>query len=270
VHNVVVTVLFIERRVFGRRMQPVLQYLQRAFWSQYGRFVWDAQEAPWKAPQIQHIVETLQARQVVSREHVLDAGCGTGDYAIALAKAGFQVTGVDYAVGMLSRAQVKVLDESIEGVSFQQMDLNTQLAFPNMHLDHIINISVLQVTAHPAFTLGELWRVLKPGGTLVLLHVPKPESHDLPLREIIKHRVGSFAARSLWKTALVVVKAWAERTGNARYWTAGELEQMLKACQFDVLSVDHGPPIVIMAGKPITGHNTGESVSGANQATGIR
>jgi TPP-dependent indolepyruvate ferredoxin oxidoreductase alpha subunit len=95
-------------------MQPVPQYPQRVFWSLYGRFVWDAQKAPWKAPQIQHIVETVKARRATAREHVLDAGCGTGDYAIALAKAGFQVTGIDYAVGMLSCAQAKVSDELVE------------------------------------------------------------------------------------------------------------------------------------------------------------
>lgn len=145
-------------------MQPVPQYLQRVFWSLYGRFVWDAQKTPWRAPQIQHIVETLETQRATAREHVLDAGCGTGNYAIALAKAGFQVTGVDYAVGMLSCAQAKVSNELVVELSFQQMDLNARLGFPDMHFDHIINISVLQVTAHLAFTLGELWRVLKPGG----------------------------------------------------------------------------------------------------------
>ena len=168
-------------------MQPALQYLQRTFWSLYGRFVWDAQKAPWKALRVQRIVETLKARRTAPCERVLDAGCGTGDYALALAKAGFQVTGVDYAAGMLSCAQAKVSDQLAEDISFPQMDLNAQLGFPDTHFDHIINISVLQVTAHPVFTLGELWRVLKPGGTLVLLHVPKPESHNLPLREIITH-----------------------------------------------------------------------------------
>lgn len=104
----------------------------------------------------------------------------------------------------------------------------------------------------------------------MLLHVPKLESHNIPLREIIKHQLGKLEARSLWRRVLVVVKAWAERTGNAQYWTAGELGQMLKACRFDVLSVDQGPPTVIVARKPITDYSAGEPVSGANQAIEIR
>ena len=34
-----------------------------------------------------------------------------------------------------------------------------------------------------------------------------------------------------------------------------ELQQMLKASQFNVLSVDHGPPIIIVAERPMAVHN---------------
>jgi 2-polyprenyl-3-methyl-5-hydroxy-6-metoxy-1,4-benzoquinol methylase len=64
----------------------VLQHLQRTFWSLYGRFVWDAQNLPWKGSQVRQTVEMLQARRAMPGEQVLDAGCGTGDYAVALRK----------------------------------------------------------------------------------------------------------------------------------------------------------------------------------------
>ncbi|MEA3335923.1 MAG: hypothetical protein U9R25_08445 [Chloroflexota bacterium] len=41
---------------------------------------------------------------------------------------------------------------------------------------------------------------------------------------------------------------------NARYWTAGELQQMIEASQFNVLSVNHDPPIVIVTERPIEVH----------------
>jgi len=63
------------------------------FWSLYGRLAWDAARPPWKAAQVRQIVEILKAQQVVPDEWVLDAGCGTGDFSLALAEAGFHVIG---------------------------------------------------------------------------------------------------------------------------------------------------------------------------------
>ncbi|MFN2289911.1 MAG: class I SAM-dependent methyltransferase [Anaerolineae bacterium] len=157
---------------------------------------------------------------------------------------------------MLSRAGAKVPAELEGCLSFQRMDLNARLLFPDAHFDHVVNISVLQVTVDPLFTLGEFWRVLKPGGTLLLLHVPRPDSHRLPLREIIRHRIGNLEAKSVSKIALIVLKSWAERTNHARYWTLEELGQMLEKSQLEVIRADHGPPIIMIAERPIAVHLT--------------
>jgi ubiquinone/menaquinone biosynthesis C-methylase UbiE len=148
---------------------------------------------------------------------------------------------------MLVRARAKVTGELAGSISFQQVDLNRRLHFPDARFDHVINISVLQVAVEPAFTLGELWRVLRPGGTLVLLHVPRPDSYNLPLREAIRYRIQELEERTPWRVALVAAKAWAERTGSTRFWTAEALQEMLESRQFRALSVNQGPPIVIVA-----------------------
>jgi ubiquinone/menaquinone biosynthesis C-methylase UbiE len=186
---------------------------------------------------------------VTPGEWVLDAGRGTGDYALALVAAGFQVIGVDYAPGMLARAQSKVTEAQTKTVQFQRADLNARLDFPGARFDHVINVSALQVMADPVATLRKLWRVLKPGGTLVLLQVPRPETHDLPLREAVRDRLQHHKHRTPWKTALIAAKTWAERTGKTRYWTAPELCKMLAVSQFSVLSLDDGRPLVVVAEK---------------------
>ncbi len=224
-----------------------MQRLRRAFWSLYGRFVWDAQK---EQAQVQRIVEIICSRRVEPGERVLDAGCGTGNHALGLARAGFEVVGIDYAAGMLVRARDKMADGlSADKLSFRQADLNAPLEFPDACFEHVINVSVLQATSDPAFTLRQLWRVLKPGGTLALLHAPKPESHALPLRQAIRRRARSLDARTPWRVALVAAKVWAERAGGTRYWTVAELEDMLEASQFNTLEADPGPPIIIVAEK---------------------
>ena len=237
-------------------MKLVPQSLQRMFWSLYGRLAWDAARPPWKATQVRQIVEILKARQVVPDEWVLDAGCGTGDFSLALAEAGFQVIGADYAEGMLVRARAKVTGELADSLSFQQVDLNRRLDFPDARFDHVINISVLQVAAEPMFTLRELWRVLRPGGTLVLLHVPRPDSYNLPLHEAVLQRIQDLEKKTPWRVALVATKVWAERTGSTRFWTAEALQEMLKSSQFRMLSVNQGPPIVIVARRTEAEQNT--------------
>lgn len=53
---------------------------------------------------------------------VLDLACGTGEVALALARAGHEVTGVDLSVPMLTHARTKA---GAEGVTWLQADIRT-------------------------------------------------------------------------------------------------------------------------------------------------
>jgi len=123
--------------------QRPLGNLYRAFWSLSGRFAWDDQREPARVSEPpERIVDLVRERRAKPDEWVLDAGCGTGNYAIALARAGYHVIGTDFAAGMLARAQGKVTDELPGRISFQQADLNAPLDFPDARFDHLISISL--------------------------------------------------------------------------------------------------------------------------------
>ena len=77
---------------------------------------------------------------------------------------------------MLTSAQAKLTAALGDRLSFRRMDLDHRLDLADASFDHVINISVLQNAADPDFTLRELCRVSRPGGTLLLLHVPRPQS----------------------------------------------------------------------------------------------
>lgn len=101
-------------------------------------------------------------------DEVLDACCGTGDLAIAAAKAGGRVTGLDFSERMLERARQKA--PSLEWV---RGDL---LALPFADASFgaaTVGFGVRNV-AELERALAELRRVLRPGGRLGILEVSRP------------------------------------------------------------------------------------------------
>lgn len=57
-------------------------------------------------------VADLIRRHAPGAESLMELGCGTGAHAVALAKLGFSVTGVDMSEGMLESAEVRAQDQS--------------------------------------------------------------------------------------------------------------------------------------------------------------
>jgi len=222
-------------------------YFQRQFWSLYGRFVWDDLIKPWRASHIQQVVRILQQRKVKANELVLDAGCGTGNFALALAQAGFQVVGIDFAFGMLKRAKAKLTTNLSKNLLFEQSDLNIPLHFSDNKFDHIIHINVLQTIINPKFTLNEFHRVLKPDGTLVLLFMRKSYGS---IRNIIQKRIDCLRSKNIWKLMLILFKTFGERIYPIKDWSAEELKKIVASNKFDIVTVDSRDlPIIIVAHK---------------------
>lgn len=93
---------------------------------------------------------------------VLDAACGTGRHAAYLAASGRQVTGVDSSAEMLARARERMPDAVLlEG------DL-AALPVPDASFAGVVCALALAHLPDMRPALGELGRVLAPGGRLVL------------------------------------------------------------------------------------------------------
>jgi ubiquinone/menaquinone biosynthesis C-methylase UbiE len=135
-------------------------------------------------------------------------------------------------------------------LSFQQADLNVPLEFPQARFDHIINISVLQAVIDPLFTLGELHRMLKPGGTLVL-SLPKQNSiiFSQSMGELIRYRIRHLERRTPGKILLVILKSFGDRLSDTPRWTRLQAQQMMSTTGFEVVSFDEGRQILVVAGK---------------------
>ena len=100
---------------------------------------------------------------------VLEVGVGTG---LALRHYGPRaiVTGVDYSDEMLSKARAKVAEEGLTNVaSLRRMDAR-ELDFPDESFDHVACMHVISVVPEPERVMAEIARVVRPGGTVVIVN----------------------------------------------------------------------------------------------------
>lgn len=100
----------------------------------------------------------------VRDKKIIDAGCGTGRYAIPLANRGAIVSGVDFSKDMISKAVDKSKGLDIE----YKVSRLEKMPYPNASFDVIVNSLVLCHIRDLRKVFGEFSRVLKRGGTLIL------------------------------------------------------------------------------------------------------
>ena len=106
-------------------------------------------------------------------ERALDICCGTGDVALALARQGLDVTGLDFSAPMLAVAQRRAEISNPKNIRFLQGDAQN-LPFPDASFD-IVTISYgLRNLADWETGLREMRRVAAPGARLLVLDFGKP------------------------------------------------------------------------------------------------
>ena len=111
----------------------------------------------------------LTARAVVRPgDRVLDACCGTGALALEAQRAGGSVTGLDFSERMLERARLKSA-----AVKWVRGDV-LALPFPDGSFDAVTVGFGIRNVAELQAGLGELARVLRPGGRLGCLEITRP------------------------------------------------------------------------------------------------
>ncbi len=103
----------------------------------------------------------------------LDLATGTGDFAAALEEAEptCRVVGVDFALEMMRRGQVKYDGR----VAFAAGDM-LRLPLPANAFDVAVNGFVLRNVSDVRAAFTEMYRVLKPGGRVVSLEITSPRT----------------------------------------------------------------------------------------------
>jgi phosphatidylethanolamine/phosphatidyl-N-methylethanolamine N-methyltransferase len=115
-------------------------------------------------PLLQARIRSLSALPVIHAERVLLSGIGTGLDLPLLPKL-HHYTVLDFNAAMLERAKPRGAGLQVEWVLGDSM----ALPFPDAHFDHVVLHLILAVVPQPGRCLSEAARVLKPGGTIIIL-----------------------------------------------------------------------------------------------------
>lgn len=142
-----------------------------AFSNDYDRFVnWESRLAV-ELPFIQQQLSPLRS-PAGGPARVLDAACGTGMHALALARAGYEVAGADLSAGMVERAWANAaragLNVRFKTAGFGQLEktfgsnqFDALLCLGNS-LPHLLTPTDLNAT------LADFAACLRPGGLLLI------------------------------------------------------------------------------------------------------
>lgn len=108
------------------------------------------------------------AETIPAGSRIVDIGCGVGRHAVYLGERGFEIAGMDLSPTGVQKTQEACAERQI-AFDGRVADM-TALPWEDATFDAALSTSVVchHRHAHMVKTIGEIWRVLKPGGLFLV------------------------------------------------------------------------------------------------------
>ena len=124
---------------------------------------------------------------------VLEIGVGTG-LSLPRYKPSLDVTGIDLSPDMLAKAADRIEALKLSRKTLSVMDAG-RLAFADASFDAAAVMYVMTVVPDPAAVMAEMWRVLRPGGTAIVVN---HFSRERGLRAAAEQGLARYSRRLGW------------------------------------------------------------------------
>jgi SAM-dependent methyltransferase len=121
---------------------------------------------------LKRLIEPVIFLPFIQKGRILDIGFGRGEFLLAAKQAGWRSYGIDNSSESVELGLKLGLETSLFDGSFK-----TKLSFPDTYFDVITMQSVLEHVHYPIEAIQECFRLLKPGGLLIVV-VPNLDSYD--------------------------------------------------------------------------------------------
>ena len=131
---------------------------------------------------------------------VLEVGCGLGTDAINFARAGARYTGVDLTEGSIAMVEARFKHENLDA-TLRVADAE-RLPFADASFDLFYSHGVLHHTPDTQRAIDEAYRVLRPGGTAMVMLYHR-NSYNYHVNIMTLRRIGVRLLRFGWGPALI-------------------------------------------------------------------
>jgi ubiquinone/menaquinone biosynthesis C-methylase UbiE len=209
--------------------------LDNSFWNEYFR-LYDVLN---RVCPYQDLLKSVMAEMDLKQgKIVLDAGAGTGNLAVMIAKTGAEVVGLDS-----SEVGLDIFKKKLPASKAVLHDLKHPIPFPDNSFDYICSINTLFAidSVHREKICREFYRLLKPGGKLIMTNLSKGyrpiRIYLAHMREEIKRFGFQKAIMNLARIVGPTIKMFyynrkmkkeSNSSGGLNFFAHGEQESLLK------------------------------------------
>jgi len=218
----------VERALHAERQKLVDGYFRDR--AQYWKSVYEQQDLGAMVLQERHqrSVRWLQMLSLPRGAKVLDVGCGAGAMTTEMARLGHQVQAIDSVESMVQLARESVAKARIQHKVHVQRGDVCSLDYPDRSFVLVTALGVLGWLRSPELAVREMYRVLEPGGYLLISH-----GNSWSLQSIVNPSTSPLtgpavrAIKRFW-----MAKAAASQRPSIRHQTCSRVDDILKAGGF--------------------------------------